>query len=205
MSFTSKKNLTRTTLDCRKITAGISYCKSFNDLTSKELLQNAKHIIVGTLTPKSGRDVGYFYCADNSNQRQFKLIDEWKNDGYCLEQKRQELIKSSKNKKVIDEINKLLFKRKIAFLDVVKEAIAPDNDPRDDAIIEYLLDKDRFLDVYNNNPEVVFIANSKNAKEVLEYIFKNFHIENVNIKLIPQNPRSVKGGLKEIYRLYSCL
>lgn len=200
--FLSKKNLTRTTLDSSKITAGVSPCKSFNDLTSKELLQNAKHIIVGTLTPKSGRDVGYFYCSDSANQRQFSIIDTWKEDGISLNQKRKDLIKYPNNETIINSINEILFKRRLAFLDVVKDAIAPDNDPSDDSIIEYILDKEMFLNIYQNNPNIVFIANSKNAKVALDFIFgsKKPHIE-----LIPQNPRSIKGGLQEINRLYKYL
>ncbi len=202
MSFTSKKNLTRTTLDFSKITTGTSYCKSFNTLVSLKLLQNATHIIVGTLTPKNGRDVGYFYCSDSANQRQFSILDSWKEDGESLNQKRKALIQSPNNKKIIESINKILFRRRLAFLDVIKEAIAPDNDPSDDSIIEYILDKEIFLNTYKNNPNIVFIANSKNAQVALDFIFED---KKPQIRLIPQTPRSVKGGLNEINRLYKSL
>ena len=203
MSFLTKKKLQATMLT-KSISSGFSYAESFNKLTiDNKLLDNAKFIVVGTLTPKAGRDNGFFYCSSSALQRQFSLIDNCFNDSYSLEEKRQALIKTPKDLRTINDICCILKNRKIAFLDVVKEAIAKDNDPSDDKIIDYVLDRDSFEELKNVNSNVIFITNSKNAKGALEQILSDIKWSNPNIHLISQNPRTVKGGLKEINKQLS--
>ncbi len=198
MSFLTKKKLQATTLT-KSIPSGFSYAESFNKLTvENKLLYNAKFIVVGTLTPKAGRDNGFFYCSSSALQRQFSLIDNCFNDGYSLEEKRQAIIKNPKDTRTINDICDILKNRKIAFLDVIKEAIAKDNDPSDDKIIDYVLDRNSFKELKNVNSNVVFIANSNNAQIALTQILSDIEWQNPNIHLISQNPRTVKGGLKEI-------
>ena len=198
MSFLTKKKLQATTLT-KSIPSGFSYAESFNKLTvENKLLDNAKFIVVGTLTPKAGRDNGFFYCSSSALQRQFSLIDNCFNDGYSLEEKRQAIIKNPKDTRTINDICDILKNRKIAFLDVIKEAIAKDNDPSDDKIIDYVLDRNSFKELKNVNFNVVFIANSNNARIALKQILSDIEWLNPNIHLISQNPRTVKGGLKEI-------
>lgn len=183
----------------KSIPSGFSYAESFNKLTvENKLLDKAKFIVVGTLTPKAGRDNGFFYCGSSALQRQFSLIDNCFNDGYILEEKRQAIIKNPKDTRTINDICDILKKRKIAFLDVIKEAIAKDNDPSDDKIIDYVLDRNSFKELKNVNFNVVFIANSNNAWIALKQILSDIEWKNPNIHLISQNPRTVKGGLKEI-------
>lgn len=204
MPFISKKHFTAEKLTL-PIKTGYSMCNSFNNLTIKSgLLDTAEYIIVGTLTPKSGRDNGYFYCSASQNQRQFKIIDEWENDSKSLDNERQKLIKNPKDNKIIKEIENILLERKLAFVDVIKTAIASNTNPSDNEIVDYVLDYEIFVNILNSNRKITFVANSKNAFTALNFILEKIK-KSSTVVFIPQTPRTIKGGLKEIKDRYSKL
>lgn len=170
MLFLAKKRLNNKTLENIKIPDGYSKTYSFNRQTTLKNGQT-KYLIVGTITPKEGRDNGYFYCSNKNNQ--YHLIDLAFSDGKSLEE--------AKKESKINEIKSILIQRKIAFLDVIDEAITNDKDPSDNAILNYVLDYNAFKDIDFSSIKV--IANSKNAKKALEHIIG----QKTNIILLPQN------------------
>lgn len=87
MLFLAKKRLNNKTLENIKIPDGYSKNYSFNgQITFKN--GQTKYLIVGTITPKEGRDNGYFYCSNKNNQ--YNLIDLAFNDGKSLEEAKKE-------------------------------------------------------------------------------------------------------------------
>ncbi len=87
MLFLAKKRLNNKTLENIKIPDGYSKNYSFNgQITFKN--GQTKYLIVGTITPKEGRDNGYFYCSNKNNQ--YHLIDLAFNDGKSLEEAKKE-------------------------------------------------------------------------------------------------------------------
>ena len=150
--------------------------KSFNDATTYEK-GKTKYIIVGTYTPKEGRDAGYFYCSKSNSQ--YELIDYGFHDGEKLLDK----------KGSVNQIKNTLKERKIAFLDVVKTAISRDDSSSDDDIVFYSLDYEAFRTVDFSGVKIA--ANSKNAEfRLTQILMKNGDEEIIRrIKLIPQNIR----------------
>jgi len=162
-----------------------------NNFNNYDDLTDAEYLIIGTLTPCSGRNEkcyseGYFYCSKGNWMYEF--IDyAFKGDGNVdLETAKREFRKKWGDPANIKEI---LHKRHIAFLDVVGEAIVHIDDPSDDAIVPFVLDKDNFLkqkekiECLINNHRVV--ANSKNAAEG----FKAIMGDKKQIPVIPQRIR----------------
>lgn len=141
--FLAKKRLENNALkNCPK---GYKIGESFNKETTYDK-DNTKLIIVGTFTPFKGQEVGYFYTSVRNNI--YRYIDLSFNDGYSLVQLKSDLINNPKDKeKILDEIKIVLRERKIAFLDVVKEAIYSLNNSRDDSILEYVLDRETFKEI----------------------------------------------------------
>lgn len=139
--------------------------KSFNSQTTLD--DDTRLVIVGTLTPPCTR---YFYCAPRN--RIFGYIDEALEElGYNEEVKLKELKKGLSNsslpKNIVDEkveaIKTILRKHKIAFLDVMNNAIRKNNKSHDDENIEYYtLATDDFRKV---NLLATIIVNSRLAEK----------------------------------------
>ena len=185
---------------------GCCYNNSFNELTlnplsNLNLIDNAKIFIVGTLTPTSGKKYGYFYMSDNPNQYQYRILDDAFNDKKSLQEEKKKLINNPKSVDIIKNIEEILYAKKIAFIDVVKEAYVKNGSSKDDDIKEYVLDIDSFEEILDKtskkNEPVLFIANSKNAMVALEYILNTLKARE-KIELVPQQPRCQKGGYKAI-------
>ena len=130
--------------------------KSFNEQNC--LTPNTKLIIVGTITPSEGCRNGYFYTARYN--RIYGYIDQA--IGTNLKEKKLALADGKNNADIVSEIIKILKDNKIAFLDVMKQVIRPQNSYEDDKIRCYLLDTDSFNNI---DESVTIICNSKLAEE----------------------------------------
>ena len=182
-----------------------AHIKSFNAQTI--LSKDTRYLIVGTLTPCQARNpkdysCGYFYCGEHNLMYEF--IDGSFDDGLSLVKAKEEFKKDWKSNKNIKDI---LNKRRIAFLDVIKEAIVFSDSTDDNDIYPFIFDIDAFRDAipYLNNLKVV--ANSKNAKEALKLIFEKLNI-NKEIEFIPQSNRwsgLTKNQLQEKWKSFFCL
>ena len=174
--FTAKKRLLSKKLVTAYDPSNYEYCKSFNELSMKLIRNNdIRYLIVGTLTPPEGRKNGYFYTA--SKNKMFRYIDLSFSDGMDLE----------KQKLNTREIEAILCKRQ--FLDVVNEAIVLKGSSRDDDILSYTLDYNRFKKIFSKNPNIKIAVNSKNAEAGFKQICNELKKYNIKYELIPQNIR----------------
>lgn len=193
--FLAKKRLANASVDNIEVTSGYTKSTSFNKDSTYD--GETKILIVGTFTPYCGRRAGYFYCSERNGL--FSIIDYCFDDKQSLVDAKKELLDNLNDKftkiKKIEQIKKILNKRKIAFLDVIKEAISPYNDPSDDAILSYVLDYDSFKKMDFNKIDLI-IANSKNALVALEYILGHLFCFSFSICIsskIVLLPQSVRG------------
>ena len=177
--FTAKKRLLSNKLVTAYDPLNYEYCESFNEL-SMDLIRNKendiRYLIVGTLTPPKGRKNGYFYTA--SKNKMFRYIDLSFNDGLYLEQQKHNRA----------GIEKILCERHVAFFDVINEAIVSKESSRDDDILSYTLDYNRFKEIFLKNPNIKIAVNSKNAEAGLKQICNDLKIH-IKYELIPQNIR----------------
>lgn len=189
--FTAKKRLLSKKLVTEYDPSKYEYCKSFNEL-SMDLIRNndIRYLIVGTLTPPEGRRNGYFYTA--SKNKMFRYID--------LSFKGKDDKKLEKQKLNTKEIEAILCKRHVAFFDVVNEAIVLKGSSRDDDILSYTLDYDRFKEILSKNQKIKIAVNSKNAEAGFKQICNELKIH-IKYELIPQNLR----GNYHIYKNEACL
>lgn len=144
----------------------------------KNLVQNANIIIVGTLTPANGMNNGYYYSSDRN--RVYGLID------YCfntedngLAKLKKQLKQTTQKTEVLKQIKEYLSKHKIAFLDIINQAVRKKGSSLDDDITQYTLDFESFAYCSNNQK---FVCTSKNAQIGLEKI-KKFD----NVVVCPQD------------------
>lgn len=152
---------------------------SFNE-NSLKLIENndIKYLIVGTLTPPEGRENKYFYTS--SKNKMFEYIDiAFSDNNFSLT--------NLKNSKKIEDIEKILIERKIAFLDVIEKAIASKTSSSDDDIISYVLDYKAFEEI-KKYPNIKIAVNSKNAQVAFEVIREKLEMTN-DFELIPQSLR----------------
>lgn len=163
-------------------------CTSFNNISNFD--ENTKIIIVGTLTPKKGRNNGYFYSSPTN--RMLEILDTYflsKNKQSQLLAIKNQLMKNPQDESIIEELKNELAKNNIAFLDVVKTAISSTITASDDEIFEFDLDFETFAKLKNQN--VVYICNSLNAEYALNIIAKNNH-QDMKIDYAPQIWRRTK-------------
>lgn len=187
--FTAKKRLLSKKLVTAYDPLNYEYCESFNQLSMKLIKNNdIRYLIAGTLTPPKGRKNGYFYTA--SRNKMFRYIDLSFSDGLYLEQQ--------KNNPA--EIEKILRKRQVAFIDVINEAIVSKVSSRDDDILSYTLDYKSFEEIFSMNPNIKIAVNSKNAEAGFKQICNGLK-KHVKYVLIPQNIR----GYYHIYKNEDCL
>lgn len=149
-----------------------------NKFFDKKLIENAKIIIVGTITPENGMNNGYYYSSDRN--KVYGLID------YCFSTEenglvilKRQLRQANEKSEIIKKIKNYLFEHKIAFLDIINKAIRKIGSSLDDDIVEYTFDFESFK-YCNNNQK--FVCTSKNAKIGLEKI-KKFD----NVVICPQD------------------
>lgn len=90
---------------------------SFN--SQSNLDKNTKILIVGTFTSPLGIYNGYFYGAQRNCV--YKRLDELFNTGNIFQTLKKRLIETNNKKEVVEQINKELSERNIAFFDVVEE------------------------------------------------------------------------------------
>ena len=130
---------------------------SFNGINC--ILPNTEIIIVGTITPSGGN--GYFYTAPRN--RIYGYIDAAR--GTKLKEKKEALQKTTDTKQRqlnIDDIKTELNNQKIAFLDVIGEAIRLKGSYADKDIKYYTLDYSAFSKIPQSVIKV--ICNSKLAQ-----------------------------------------
>ena len=130
---------------------------SFNGINC--ILPNTEIIIVGTITPSGGN--GYFYTAPRN--RIYGYIDAAR--GTKLKEKKEALQKTTDTKQRqlnIDDIKTELNNQKIAFLDVIGEAIRLKGSYADKDIKYYTLDYSAFSKI--SQSEIKVICNSKLAQ-----------------------------------------
>lgn len=189
--FTTKKRLLSKKLVTAYDSSNYEYCKSFNHL-SMNLIRNKdndiRYLIVGTLTPPEGRNNGYFYTS--SKNKMFRYIDLSFSDGLYLE----------KQKNNPAEIENILSKRHVAFIDVINEAIVSKVSSRDDDILSYTLDYKSFEEIFSMNPNIKIAVNSKNAEAGFKQICNELK-KHIKYELIPQNI----WGNYHIYKNEDCL
>lgn len=131
---------------------------SFNGINC--ILPNTEIIIVGTITPSGGN--GYFYTAPRN--RIYGYIDVAR--GTKLKEKKEALQKTTDTKQrqlIIDDIKTELNNQKIAFLDVIDEAIRLKGSYADKDIKYYTLDYSTFSKIPQSVIKV--ICNSKLAQD----------------------------------------
>ncbi len=173
--FTAKKRLLSKKLLTAYDPSNYEYCKSFNELSMKLIRNNdIRYLIVGTLTPPKGRKNGYFYTA--LKNKMFRYIDLTFDDGMKLEEQKLN----------IKEIEAILCERHVAFIDVINEAIVSKVSSRDDDILSYTLDYDRFEEIFSKNQEIKIAVNSKNAEAGFKQICNELK-KDIKYELIPQN------------------
>ena len=144
---------------------------SFNGVTC--ISPNTEIIIVGTITPSGGN--GYFYTAPYN--RIYGYIDAAR--GANLKEKKEKLRKATNAKErqqIIDEIKTELKNQKVAFLDVIGEAIRLKGSYADSDIKCYTLDYSAFSTIPQNVKKV--ICNSRLAKNCYDTINKILNLPN---------------------------
>lgn len=147
---------------------------SFNNMHDYSKLNNkVKVIIVGTLTPKAGRDIGYFYMANND---MYTMLGKYFNEDL------DKYKTSTSDKK---QLQNYLYNKGIAFMDVVGSAIQCPMDSAEDSDIGYFnLDYDNFRKITSSN--IKFITTSDAAYEafcrISEKLNKSWWINPNNIK-----------------------
>ena len=112
MLFLANKRLNNKTLENIEFYDKYSKTYSFNRQTTFKNGQT-KYLIVGTITPKKGRDNGYFYCSNKN--KQYDLIDAAFNDAKSLADTKNELIKTPKSGAKINKIKEILVQRKMDY------------------------------------------------------------------------------------------
>ncbi|MBR2871644.1 MAG: hypothetical protein IKB98_09780 [Clostridia bacterium] len=136
-----------------------------------------KVIIVGTITPPKG--CGYFYTSPYNCI--YGYIDETRKTNL------KELKRKLKTDPTIkSDIIKILKEERIAFLDIMKEAIRKKDSSADNDIKNFSLDYDIFEEVFTNilkNNNVKVICNSRLAEEG----YKRIKEELKNKIILPDN------------------
>lgn len=136
---------------------------SFNRINC--ILPGTEIIIVGTITPSGGN--GYFYTAPRN--RIYGYVDAAR--GTKLKDKKEALQRTTNEKQrqlIIDDIKGELNNQKIAFLDVIDEAIRLQGSYADSDIKHYTLDYAAFLNIPQSVKKV--ICNSKLAEDCYNLI-----------------------------------
>lgn len=162
--------------------ANYVYCNSFNASTNLFLNgvvdSSIKCVIVGTLTPEEGRNNGYFYSSPKNVT--MKILDNYFKSNFCkFADFAQKLNNNKKDKNIIDAIKDELTHNKIAFLDVIKDAIASKKSASDKEIKEFNLDTTSFAKI---DDDMLFICNSRNSEYALFVILQTL-IKSQDIKI----------------------
>ena len=151
----------------------VSFGRSFNYETVAN--ENTKLVIVGTYTPKKGRDNGYYYCSSRKNNMYLIIDDYFGLNGELLERK-EYLFNHQRDANSINEIKNILKELKIAFVDVIDYAISSNNNASDDAIECFSLDRDVFNIVTDST---IIVCNSRNSEYAYKKMFPNKQSEYV--------------------------
>ena len=173
-----------------KYQTGCDFVHSFNEEVKELYKKNEiNYLIVGTLTPPDGRTLsnqneysGFFYCSENN--KQFELIDE------NLAAIKRNFRRGEANKK---DIIQILLNKRIALLDVVKEAYVKPGSSSDNDIKSFSLDIDSF-ETFDYSKIKKIIPNSLNAYFALKEISNHCQklalmFKEGKVQLIPQQVR----------------
>lgn len=168
-------------------TLNIEKADSFNNYSTIDE-QETKLVIVGTITPWNGKNLGYFYTSGRN--KVYRILDDFFNlsgtqDSFVnLKKKLKATNNNSKKADIVNLVKENLKNRKIAFVDVIKTAIREKNNSNDDKIILYSLDLDTFKKCENVEK---FICTSKNTASCLTNIFDNLGFNTNKIVVCPQD------------------
>lgn len=172
---------------------GYEICHSFNYISN--ITNHTRVVIVGTLTPKKGRQNGYFYTSPAN--RMFEILDTYfksKNKDSNLISIKKQLLLNPNDDTIIESLKTELSKNGVALLDVVDHAIASTANASDDEIINFNLDFHTFKKIINE--KIVYICNSRNAEYALNIISKHNH-QNMQIDFAPQIWRKSKKAIQD--------
>lgn len=190
-------NLSKDDISKIKVPKGYSFCASFNHNTN--LSDNTKIVIVGTLTPKRGREIGFYYSSPTNHM--LDILDTYfleKHINTNLKTIKNKLIKNPKSGEIIEELKSELNRLNIALLDVVDTSIASDLVASDDEILYFNLDYATFSNISNTN--LIFICNSRNAEYAFKIIAKNIN-KNFTIDFAPQIWRKSKQAIQHRWNI----
>lgn len=140
----------------------------FNEKTT--LNNDTRLLIVGSAVPP---DISYFYTGRFSYM--YKWIDEVRETKLRRLQDNINLTRDSEKKeKYVEEIRKILYEQRIAFLDIAHSFITKIGSRSDSHIKKYFFNRDDFKCLYDNK-DITIIAVTPNAKSALERFlgFKN--------------------------------
>lgn len=167
------------------ILKNLEYAESLN---FKNCVKNdTKIIIVGTITPWNGTELGYFYTSNRN--KVYRILDDYfentraENSLVILKKQLASKTENSQREIIIKEIQTILTKYKVAFLDVIKSSIRQKQNARDDKILMFNLDFESFSKL---NYIEKFICTSKNTKKCLELIFDSFGYDKSKIVVCNQ-------------------
>lgn len=146
------------------------------------LVKNAKTIIVGTLTPGNGMFNGYYYTS--LKNKVYKIIDENCNKSNVLVNLKKQLANNKDDEEIIGKIKENLLKNKLAFIDVIDEAIRECDSYQDDKISAFTLDYGSFKHCSQNQ---IFICTSQNTADCLNLIAEKINLNKDNIFVCHQD------------------
>lgn len=153
-----------------------------HSMFDENLVKNAKAIIVGTLTPENGMISGYYYTSPAN--RVYKIIDSACNHDNTLVNLKKQLKLQSGNQEIVNKIKLNLAKNKLAFIDVVDEAIRKRGSSKDSGIFAYTIDFESFKHCNKNQ---IFICTSNNAADCLNIIADKIGLCKKNIIVCHQD------------------
>ena len=141
---------------------------NFNDAYKNNNISiNPKIIIVGTFTPKEGRNNGFFYSSNKN--KMFEYINNARNTNLKKP-------KGRNNKTIVQDLS-FLQQERIMFLDVVEYNYDSQNlSAKDDDICFDSLDYKAFKNYLNK--DILFICNSHNAYKSFLKILDKYNIKN---------------------------
>ena len=128
--------------------------------------ENTKVVIVGTITSPQGRGINKDFYYMSPYNPMYRILDAYFKTTHFVINK-----KAGKISAIMDELKE----KGIAFIDVIESCDNPHNSSLDNDLENIKLDYDAFKNI---NPNIVLIANSKNAYQALLKIVGHNHLTN---------------------------
>lgn len=136
----------------------------------EKINDDTKLIIVGTVSPYNAK---YYYCSPSNRIYGYLDATSCFANNDSLKRYRDELNEdNSDDEVIINKMKRELAKRKVAFIDGMKEVLRPKYDCKDSSIKEFVVDYDLFESYKDILKKVTIIVNSRLAEKILNKIFK---------------------------------